>query len=318
MTILEKQVEAGDKILRSILLGAKEKLELKIIKAAKESRFATSAAIRDKLYNSLAQEYVALDGQVEDFITSRTKYIEREWRKLAINDLPAGVYDQTFAQFDKKYFKDIVERISPTTVKKLAATRAQLGGMLAKDITNLRSAVVKVQRLGAASGMTGVQISRAMRDEVLSVNPAFSFIDASGREWKKNNYFDMLNRTVHANASREVYKDVMAEADMDLATIENGSASACEDCKAWEGKIISISGESDEYPSYDEAENDGVFHPNCFCFLSAYVPEKEEEKVEEIAAEEVAVEEEDIFKDMGEPAGELTDKDYENIFGDEE
>lgn len=314
--LLEKQVEVGGKILKSTLLKAKDAIELKIIRAARDSRFATSAKIRDTLYKNIAAEYVALGGQMNDFITSRATNIARAWRKLAIDALPAKSYQQTWNQFDKKYLQDIIAKINPKEAKNLVAVNAQLGGMLTQDIRALRGSVIKVQRLAAASGLTGEATKRAMRDEVLSIKPAFQFIDAGGREWKANNYFDMLNRTVSAQVARESYMDVLSDAGYDLATIENGYAE-CSVCQEWNGKVVSISGDSEEYPSLDEAESDGVFHPNCMCSLAAYMPELTEAQTEE--ADKKVEKDEDIFAEKeGEiqiPREPMTAEEFNNLFG---
>ena len=44
-----------------------------------------------------------------------------------------------------------------------------------------------------------------------------------------------------------------------------GDDKTCDNCKKWEGKIISDT--DSDYPSYSDFENSGACHPNCRCYL---------------------------------------------------
>jgi len=68
------------------------------------------------------------------------------------------------------------------------------------------------------------------------------------------------------------YVDTMQEYGYDLAIID-GHAGSCPICAAWEGVIVSISGDDPDYPSLDDAENDGCFHPRCMHGITTYYPE---------------------------------------------
>lgn len=57
--------------------------------------------------------------------------------------------------------------------------------------------------------------------------------------------------------------------DIDLVILES-HPNGCEICNSHMGKIYSISGKSNRYPSIDQAYNDGVGHPNCKCNFSLY------------------------------------------------
>ena len=56
---------------------------------------------------------------------------------------------------------------------------------------------------------------------------------------------------------------------IDLVILES-HPNGCEICNSHMGKIYSISGKSNRYPSIDQAYNDGVGHPNCKCNFSLY------------------------------------------------
>jgi hypothetical protein len=96
----------------------------------------------------------------------------------------------------------------------------------------------------------------------------------------------MLNRTLARNAAEDAYLAEMKESEHDLATIEGGiPPNCCRDCLRWAGKIVSVSGASDKYPSLDQAKAEGVFHPRCRHYLAVMLPGEEADA----AAEEARV-----------------------------
>ena len=78
------------------------------------------------------------------------------------------------------------------------------------------------------------------------------------------------------NAMR-VYNDCLA-ADIgetlgtDLVRVSRGGDPHCGGCFPWEGRILSLSGATDGFPTYDAAKEAGCFHPNCVHTLE-YVDE---------------------------------------------
>jgi hypothetical protein len=236
----------------------------------------------------LQKEYVKLQGDLNGWTRDSVSSVAKEWTKYAVEDIPGGNYDKAWTMYSKKYLDDTIAQFSPSTMAGRAAVNAgtldpAVGGMLKQDIDSLRRIVQETTRIQAATGMTAQEWRRTVQDQVLSENGAWKFIDAGGKTWSANNYFNMLNRTIAANTARETYLAQMAESDHDLATIEGGiPPNCCPDCLRWAGKIVSVSGTSDVYPSYKKAQEDGVFHPRCRHYLAVVLEgEEEEAKTEE-------------------------------------
>ena len=279
--ILKRQERIGAGDMRDILVRARERMDLAILKAARNKNLAKSVMLRDQLWASLAAEYRTMGGNLNGWLESRTKAVAREWRKLAIADLPAGTYDQDWGQFSRKYLRDVAELASPVNAPKLAAVNAAVGTMAEQDIGVLRAAVVQVNRLAAATGMTGREIQKELLATVTARSPAWAFIDAAGKRWHPRSYFSMLNRTTAANVSRNVTMNVAAEAGFDLHIIEGGVVSNSHPgCVEWAGRIVSASGASDKYPSLDAAVSAGLFHPNCRHYLAPVTNEARGERRE--------------------------------------
>ena len=119
----------------------------------------------------------------------------------------------------------------------------------------------------------------------------FTFIDKAGRQWKAENYFGMLNRTLHATAARQSYiNEATTELGYDLYQIEGGVTGSSveypgDPCDNWAGRIISMTGNTKGYPTYADAVDAGVFHPNCTHFIRALLPSDMPEAKKEQAAE---------------------------------
>ena len=96
-----------------------------------------------------------------------------------------------------------------------------------------------------------------------------SFVDRAGRSWDMETYAEMATLTAIERATREGYLDSMAEFGYDLAEISDHYG-ACPICEAWQGVIISVSGNTPGYPSLADAESAGVFHPRCMHDISVY------------------------------------------------
>jgi hypothetical protein len=106
-------------------------------------------------------------------------------------------------------------------------------------------------------------------------DPEFQFVDKAGRRWGSDKYFDMLTKTVMANAANEAYVNTLLQEGHDLVKVNiNGAKDAC---RNWEGRILSLTGATKGYTTLDEAKATGeVFHPRCKHRLVAYHPDIED------------------------------------------
>ena len=95
------------------------------------------------------------------------------------------------------------------------------------------------------------------------------FVDRAGRHWHMETYAEMATLTAIGRATVSGYVDTMQSYGYDLAFID-GHAGSCPICQAWEGVIVSVSGSDPRYPSLADAEDDGVFHPNCIHGIATY------------------------------------------------
>lgn len=288
---LDKGISDGEKEVKRILGRSKRSINGAIVEYTELPNFATNAGVRNKLYTELSKEYKALDSDINDWIKSDSKATSKNWWNYAKEDLPKGAVPGTFNQFSDKYLSDIIGVINPSTINSQVAINAQIGGMLTSDVRAIRAAVSTTIAEGAVEGLTNPELAARMEAKVRKAAGQFTFVDKAGRRWTADNYFGMLNRTLHASTARQTYIDTATtELGYDLYQIEGGvTGSSVENpndpCDKWAGRIISMTGNTKGYPTYADAVNDGVFHPNCLHFVRALLPSEIPEAKEQQAEE---------------------------------
>ena len=130
--------------------------------------------------------------------------------------------------------------------------------------------------IGAVSSelATGVMTARQAVGEALihfADQGITGFVDRAGHHWTLENYAEMAALTAIERATLSSYVDTMQSYGFDLAVVD-GHGGSCPICRAWEGVIVSVSGNDPNYPSLTEAEDEGVFHPRCIHGITTYYP----------------------------------------------
>ena len=106
------------------------------------------------------------------------------------------------------------------------------------------------------------ELSKKMLEESLKKKGFVGIIDSAGRKWNTKNYVDMAVSTKMNQAYTEGLKDRAKETGKDLAVIPEKGAS--DSCKYFEGMIISLTGETEGFSTYDQLKASGlIFHPRC-------------------------------------------------------
>ncbi len=111
------------------------------------------------------------------------------------------------------------------------------------------------------------QIKQILADEGLS-----ALVDKNGRHWQLDTYAEMLFRTKTVEARNMGLANRMLENGYDLVQVSI-HFSTHEACRVWEGKILSMTGNTPGYPTVDQATEDGLFHPNCRHAINALAPD---------------------------------------------
>ena len=168
-----------------------------------------------------------------------------------------------------------VDVLAEDTVRVLADMRPRV----------VRAAADVYQRITAdtaAQVLTGAQTRReAARTAVrrYAADGIAPFVDKGGRRWEMGAYAEMTTRTTAGQAAIAGHTDRLQALGQDLVIVSS-SPESCDLCGPWEGKVLSISGDSRGRASdgtriagtVSRARGAGLQHPNCTHSLSAYLP----------------------------------------------
>jgi hypothetical protein len=108
---------------------------------------------------------------------------------------------------------------------------------------------------------TWKQTARRFREQ-LAERGVTGFKDRAGKMWNMRTYTEMHARTVCMQAHLEGTANRLVEQGHDLVKVSTHRG-ACELCRPFEGKILSITGKTPGYPTLEEAKAAGLFHVNC-------------------------------------------------------
>lgn len=134
-----------------------------------------------------------------------------------------------------------------------------------RTVTNVMS-VARRERIRSiiAEGTIG---ARTRRDISKSIAAEFSdgitaLVDRSGKQWSLDTYAEMLARTKMREATNDGLQNRMIQSGVDLVQVSDHNSSHAA-CAEWEGKILSITGNTPGYKTVEDAKSGGLFHPNC-------------------------------------------------------
>lgn len=142
--------------------------------------------------------------------------------------------------------------------------------MKKSTIKMVRDVVAEQMRTKAAQGM-GRNTTRNAIVESLSKKGFkdrwekegdVAIISRNGRTWRIRDYAEMVTRTKMLEAFSEGQRVQAVEMGIDLAIISSHGAKDA--CRHFEGQVISMTGQTEGFLTYDELRRSNlIFHPNC-------------------------------------------------------
>ena len=124
-----------------------------------------------------------------------------------------------------------------------------------------------------ATGIIGGKALREVRQMIKGImqeQGIAALKDKAGHTWTLDRYSEMLFRTKTVEARNRGLANRMVEYDYDLVQVS--AHSGCDMCRPYEGRILSLTGATKGYPTLEEAEANGLFHPNCKHAINTLIP----------------------------------------------
>lgn len=196
------------------------------------------------------------------------------WLMLMFNNFTEDIYSSAQIGID----------IADTQLKKLEITTVAEKGITAETFENqvqARIESIKNDFVTLANEIKGnsssvfnslaTAITKEQREKiaedllkVLKDNGIDFFYDKAGRKWKIENYVKMRTMTELVQAQRMSFFTRATQYGVDLVRIKHLNLHPqCPLCAPFNGKILSINGNTPGYMTIQEASIQGLFHPNC-------------------------------------------------------
>ncbi|MBR2365388.1 MAG: hypothetical protein IKA79_09305, partial [Lentisphaeria bacterium] len=293
------RITAAEADLKEIYLRARDYVERQLATFLQQKNASFTGPRLVSLFDDISAYFSDFEQEYCERYEEALSYMAKQNYAVALHDM--GLEENIVGSMDKALF----ENMKADAFTHIAGATKR---MQTDVISNLRKMSAKVMREAALTGMTRSEVSRKLAFEngygtgSLFQQPGkkgsdFQFIDAAGKKWKTDAYFNMLGRTLLHNNARECYLAGCAKAGSDIVTISI-SGDPCEVCAKYENTLLSISGRTKCLVTLEQAMAEGLFHPNCTHRMVAvpevvakeYYTENGEEKAEKDVAWEKELE----------------------------
>lgn len=247
-------------------LPVDKKIE-KLIEIYKESE--------QRLVKTIAEKEV--EGNASTFYNEMLKQAQQEILRLQIyhtqwiTDIIKQLYEQAFKEAIEmlgvsynltQLHKDAVELLANNMVNSLNEATNLVGRRVEDSIRDigLKDAAIKF-----ATGQTIRQLQQELVNDLVN-NNATCMKDKLGRNIPISSYAEMIARSIVAETQNTSVKNVMKENGHDLVKMTQHST-ACPVCVPYEGRVYSLSGKDERFPSIKRipgfASGYNNIHPRC-------------------------------------------------------
>lgn len=222
--------------------------------AGKIRKARTLAAIKIQL-----QE---LGDNVDAWVKAEIPQYYLDGANVAIQDLKKMGVDLSgpkgLAPINKEAIAALVDETSTAFAQSLTAIQRNAQALLGDAVKQQLNFIIADGTLtGEARKTVAASIKRAIEDNGIS-----ALTDKAGKNWSFDTYAEMLVRTKAVEARNIGLQNKMLQNGYDLVQVSDHNSSH-EACANWEGAILSITGNTPGYDTTDQAESDGLMHPNC-------------------------------------------------------
>lgn len=236
---------------------------------------ATTAGkiVKFRVMNRINSELESLGVDVNQWVKDNIPQYYQDGRNIAIQDLEKMGVDTSVtaanaATVNREAIKALTDEVSLAFGDTFTSVSRAAGRLLNDTLKKQLNFIMADGKLqGADRKMIAADVKSQLADNGLSV-----LVDKSGRKWSLDTYSDMLVRTKAVEARNYGLSNQMLSMGYDLVQVSN-SGSSHPACAEWEGQILSLTGQTDGYPTVDEATDSGLFHPNCEHAINVITPE---------------------------------------------
>jgi len=267
------------------------------------SRFTNPLANEESIIR-IAALYASVMAGILAIYSDFTNHLDRSRAEREMNDLLSDA-EQSTRQWIEEEVPDLYKAGTAFAVAGMLSKglgvrigRGQFTGLDEQAVRNLAESIhldflegikgvrrngiymfSQADRILARRAIAGANELRKAKRGIVGMFDARGVIalrDRGGKTWQLDKYAEMLARTKQTEVHNTAVSNRALENGYDLVQISSHGG-GCPLCQPWDGKVVSLSGQTKGYPTLDQAESDGLFHPNCKHVYSVITPEEAEE-----------------------------------------
>jgi len=306
---LDRIAEGSAEVIEALVKKRRDALQLLVLRASKIPNIATNAAVRERLYRRIDAEY----GQLNDAMNGRLEKIvglaAQVAHEAAIDEAGEETVPDDLIKYDHARTEAYVQLVSPANDDRLAAVFTDQ--MTEKLVQKLRNTHRDNFHEAKLNGWTMRETNKHLQEkwaDVAADGENFQFVDKGDRKWDDGVYAQMLTRTTAMRVANAEAIDTAKALGRNLLQISGlNDKWTCEHCAPWAGQIVTFEGRDTRFPGVEDAEDDGVFHPNCRHRLLQVDVDFDEEEIAKQAGESDEDNMEKIDKEYGDKAKPFSD-----------
>ena len=255
---LVRKADAAAESASAAIRRAIREIRAELLLIAHETDVGRSADAREAAYDAVRRRMRRLEKRLAALLRASVEY--------ASEQAAAGAADITGldVHYSRSRADEIIALVTDEQGENLAAVFTE--NMERRVIASLRMAVVSAMRENAVAGGSLKDLARLMGEKwqrAAKDGESYVFVDSGGNSWNAKRYFQMNARTNAMRVYNDCLADGIASTGGDLVMVTRGGDPHCGGCFPWEGRILSLSGATEGFPTYDAAKEAGCFHPNC-------------------------------------------------------
>lgn len=216
-----------------------------------------------------AQTLATIKAQLTELGVNFDKWVKEEIPQYYLDGANKAVQDLTKMGYDVTSAKGLLpinkEAIASLTSETSLAFAQSLTAVMKNATTILGQAyrqqlnfiIADGQLKGDALRTVTANVKQKLEDQGIS-----ALTDKAGKNWTLENYADMLVRTKAVEARNAGLADKMLQNGYDLVEV-SADGDPCPYCLPWQYAILSLTGNTDGYPTLTDATTSGLFHPRC-------------------------------------------------------
>lgn len=232
--------------------------------AGKINKIRTMAAIKSQLRD--------LGDDVDAWVKKEIPQYYLDGANMATQDLKALGVDldgpRGMTVINRDAVASLVDDTSLAFAQGLTGIARNAQMVLSKALKQQLNFIIAEGKLtGETLKVVSANVKQRLLDEGLT-----AIKDRAGRDWTFDRYAEMLVRTKAVESRNAGMQNKMVQYGYDLVQVSDHNSSHKE-CHKWEGKILSITGQTPGFDTTTTAEMQGLLHPNCQHAYNVISPE---------------------------------------------